>query len=233
MAWIAHLYTALGAGTALAATLATFDGQFRQAFLWLAVAVFIDATDGALARALRVKERLPWFDGALLDNLVDYLTYVFVPVLIMLRADLWPAGVAPWIGVAVLVASGYGFSHSAAKVQTSDHFFTGFPSYWNIVALYMFALRLPASLNAAIMLVLIVLVFVPLRYVYPSRTRTWRTATILLGVVWGVCSAIVVWRLPEVDGPWLTLSAVFPVYYFALSLALTRRDRQMPSGRSR
>jgi phosphatidylcholine synthase len=223
--WIAHLYTALGAGTALAATLATFAGDVRQAFLWLAVAVFIDATDGALARALRVKDRLPWFDGALLDNLVDYLTYVFVPVLIMLRADLWPAAAAPWIGVAVLVASGYGFSHSAAKVKANDYFFTGFPSYWNIVALYMFALRLPVWLNAAITVALIVLVFVPLRYVYPSRTRTWRVATLTLGVVWGVATSIVVWRLPEVDGPWLALSAVFPVYYFALSLVLTRRER--------
>lgn len=223
--WLAHLYTALGAGTALAATLATFAGEFRQAFLWLGVAVFIDATDGALARALRVKERLPWFDGALLDNLVDYLTYVFVPVLIMLRADLWPADAAPWIGVAVLVASGYGFSHSAAKVETNDYYFTGFPSYWNIVALYMFALRLPAWLNGAIMAALIVLVFVPWRYVYPSRTRTWRVVTLTLGVVWGVATSIVVWQLPAVDGPWLALSAVFPVYYVALSLVLTRRER--------
>jgi phosphatidylcholine synthase len=223
--WIAHLYTALGAGTALAATLATFDGEFRAAFLWLALAVFIDATDGVLARALRVKDRLPWFDGALLDNLVDYLTYVFVPVLIMLRADLWPAAAAPWLGAAVLVASGYGFSRADAKVQTSDYFFTGFPSYWNIVALYMFVLRLPAWLNAAIMVTLVVLVFVPLRYVYPSRTTTWRAVTILLGAVWGVATAILVWRLPEVDGPWLALSAVFPVYYFALSLVLTRRQR--------
>lgn len=223
--WIAHLYTALGAGTALAATLATFAGDFRQAFLWLAVAVFIDATDGALARALRVKDRLPWFDGALLDNLVDYLTYVFVPVLIMLRADLWPGAAAPWIGVAVLVASGYGFSHSAAKVETTDYFFTGFPSYWNIVALYMVALRLPAWLNAAITVALVVLVFVPLRYVYPSRTRTWRAATLTLGVGWGVATSMVVWRLPEADGPWLALSAAFPVYYFALSLMLTRREQ--------
>jgi phosphatidylcholine synthase len=217
----------------LAATLATFAGEFREAFLWLALAVFVDATDGMLARALRVKDRLPWFDGALLDNLVDYLTYVFVPVLIMLRAELWPVGAAPWIGVAVLVASGYGFSRADAKVSTSDYFFTGFPSYWNIVALYMFVLRLPAWLNAAIMAALVVLVFVPLRYVYPSRTTAWRTATIVLGCIWGVCSAMLVWRLPEVDGPWLTLSAVFPVYYFALSLVLSRRDRQMSSGLSR
>ena len=111
--------------------------------------------------------------------------------------------------------------------QTTDYFFTGFPSYWNIVALYMFVLRLPPWLNAAIMMTLVALVFVPLRYVYPSRTRTWRVATLVLGVTWAVLTAIVIWRLPAVDGPWLPLSLVFPVYYFMLSLVLTRRDWQM------
>lgn len=224
-AWIAHLYTALGAGTALAATLATFAGDFRAAFLWLGLAVFIDATDGSLARALQVKERLPWFSGETLDNVIDYLTYVFVPVLIMLRAEVLPAALAPWLGTAVLVASGYGFSRADAKVQTSDYFFTGFPSYWNIVAFYMVALGLQPWLNAAVLVALVLLVFVPVRYVYPSRTRTWRAATLTLGVVWGVVTPIVVWRLPVVEGPWLALSLVFPVYYFALSLGLTLRER--------
>jgi len=227
MAWIAHLYTALGAGTALAATLATFAGDFRSAFLWLGLAVFIDATDGSLARALQVKERLPWFSGETLDNVIDYLTYVFVPVLIMLRSEVLPAALAPWLGTAVLVASGYGFSRSDAKVQTSDYFFTGFPSYWNIVALYMFTLRLPPSLNAAILAGLVLLVFVPLRYIYPSRTRTWRAATLTLGVAWGVATPVLIWRLPAVDGPWLPLSAAFPAYYVLLSLWLSLRDRRM------
>jgi phosphatidylcholine synthase len=224
MAWVAHLYTALGAGTALAATLATFAGEFRQAFLWLTVAVFIDATDGVLARAVRVKERIPWVDGATLDNVVDYLTYVFVPVLIMLRAELWPPAAAIWLGVAVLVASGYGFSRTDAKVATTDHFFTGFPSYWNIVALYLYAWRLPPAVGAAVVAALVGLVFVPIRYVYPSRTRTWQAATLVLGVTWALLTALVVWRLPAVDGPWLWLSLVFPVYYVALSLWLTLRD---------
>ena len=223
--WLAHLYTALGAGTALAATFATFAGEFRTAFLWLTVAVAIDASDGVLARALRVKERLPWFSGELLDNLVDYLTYVFVPVLILLRAELLPPAAGPWLGVAVLVASGYGFSRSDAKVATTDYFFTGFPSYWNIVALYLFAWRFDRGVAAAIVAVLAALVFVPIRYVYPSRTRTWRGATLALGVSWAIVTAVVVWRLPAVDGPWLPLSLVFPVYYAALSLWLTARDR--------
>jgi phosphatidylcholine synthase len=232
MAWLAHLYTALGAGTALAATLATFAGEFRLAFLWLTLALAIDSSDGVLARAVRVKERLPWVDGDTLDNLVDFLTYVFVPVLIMIRAELWPPVLAPWLGTAVLVASGYGFSRSDAKVSTTDYFFTGFPSYWNVLALYLFAWRLPAAVNAAVVAVLVVLVFVPIRYVYPSRTRTWRVATLVLGVSWAVITAVVVWRLPAVDGPWLPMSLVFPAYYLALSLWLTVRERaSLPQSR--
>jgi phosphatidylcholine synthase len=233
MAWFAHLYTALGAGTALAATLATIDGEFRQAFLWLAVAVFLDSTDGVLARALHVKERLPWFSGETLDNLVDYLTYVFVPVLIMLRAGMFPPALAPWLATAVLVASGYGFSRADAKIAAGDYFFTGFPSYWNILAVYLYAWALTPAANAAIVAVLVVLVFVPIRYVYPSRTRTWQPATLVLGAIWAVLTALVIWRLPAVDGPWLALSLVFPIYYVALSLWLTWRDRQMSSGLSR
>ena len=228
LAWIAHLYTALGAGTALGATLAVFAGEFRQAFLWLALAVFIDSTDGVLARSVNVKERLPWFDGATLDNIVDYLTYVFVPVLIMLRAGLLPASVATWLGVAVLVASGYGFSRSDAKVATTDYFFMGFPSYWNVLAVYLVVWRFAPWTNAAIVAAFVVLVFVPIGYVYPSRTKTWRTATLFLGITWAVCFTTVIWRLPAVDGPWMPLSLVFPVYYLLLSARLSAVDRRRP-----
>jgi phosphatidylcholine synthase len=227
--WAAHLYTALGAGTALAAALAVFDGDYRAAFLWLFAAVFVDATDGVLARALKVKERLPWFDGALLDNIVDYLTYAFVPVLLMLRAGLLPAGPAGTLtGVAVLLASAYGFSRGDAKVATSDHFFTGWPSYWNVIALYLYLWKLTPAVNAGILLALAVLVFVPLRYVYPSRTVTLRVPTLLLGAGWGILVLLVVWRLPATDGPWFALSHVTPIYYYALSFWLHGRDRAAP-----
>jgi len=223
MAWLAHLYTALGTLLALYATLAVFEGGFRAAFLALAAAIVVDTTDGWLARALRVKQRLPGFDGARLDDIVDYLTYVFVPVLLVLRADLLPAGWGIWVGGAVLLASAYGFGQADAKVATTDHFFTGFPSYWNIVALYMYVLRLPLVVNAAILVVLAVLVFVPIRYVYPSRTETLRLPTLLLGATWGALVIVVLWRLPATDGPWTALSFIFPAYYFGLSLYLHAR----------
>ena len=220
MPWVAHLYTALGAVLALAATLAVFDGRFRDAFLLLALATFIDTTDGWLARGLRVKERLPGYDGARLDDIVDYLTYVFVPVLLVMRAGLLPSGSGLAVGALVLLASAYGFGQVEAKVATSDHFFTGFPSYWNIVALYLYVWRLPEVANAVLLSALAVLVFVPIRYVYPSRTVTLRVPTLVLGAIWAVLILVAIWRLPATGGPWLNLSLVFPVYYTALSFYL-------------
>jgi phosphatidylcholine synthase len=223
IAWLAHLYTALGAILALLATLAVFDGSFRTAFLALGAATFIDTTDGWLARALRVKDRLPGFDGGRLDDIVDYLTYVFVPVLLMLEARLLPDQTGMWVAMLVLLASAYGFAQADAKVSTTDHFFTGFPSYWNIVALYMYVWRLAPGINAAVLMVLAVLVFVPIRYLYPSRTRILRLPTLILGSTWAVIVMAMVWRLPATDGPLTALSTVFPVYYIGLSLWLHAR----------
>ncbi len=215
--WIAHLYTATGAVLALLATSMTFAHNFRGAFLFLIAATIVDATDGWLARALRVKERLPHFDGALLDNIVDFLTYVFVPALIVFQARLVPSAFP--ICSAMVVSSLYGFSNAAAKVERDgEYFFTGFPSYWNIVVAYLYLAQWPAPVNAAVLVVLAILVFVPIRYVYPSRMTTLRVPTLLLGTMWGVLFAWMLWRLPAVDGPWTMVSLIFPAYYIALSL---------------
>ncbi len=216
--WAAHLYTATGAVIALLATGVTFAHNFRAAFIYLVAATLVDATDGVLARALKVKERLPHFDGARLDDIVDYLTYVFVPVLIVWQAELVP--VAFPVCAAMLIASAYGFGQANAKVNTGDHFFTGFPSYWNIVVIYLYLAQLAPMVNAVVLLVLALLVFVPIRYVYPSRTQALKVPTLVLGTLWAVLLTWMIWRLPATDGPWLALSLVFPVYYVVLSLWL-------------
>ncbi|MEO8679168.1 MAG: CDP-alcohol phosphatidyltransferase family protein [Vicinamibacterales bacterium] len=221
--WIAHFYTALGAVLALGAAMAIDRGDFRTAFLAMVAATFIDATDGWLARTVRVKERLPHYDGARLDDIVDYLTYVFVPVLLIGKAGLLPGGWELAIGGAVLLASAYGFGQGDAKVKTDDHYFTGFPSYWNIVALYLFVWGLSPRLNAAVLLAFAALVFVPIRYVYPSRTEALKVPTIVLGGAWALLILLMVWRLPALDGPWMWLSLVFPGYYFLLSAWLQCR----------
>lgn len=220
--WLAHLYTATGTVWALLATAMTFAHNFRSAFIFLVVATFVDSTDGVLARAFRVKERLPDFDGALLDNIIDYMTYVFVPALIVWQANL--VALPFPVCAAMLLSSAYGFAHTAAKVEAGDHFFTGFPSYWNIVAVYLYILQLPQTVNAMILVVLAILVFVPIRYIYPSRTRTLQIPTLILGATWAALFTWMIFRLPATDGPWVALSLVFPVWYVALSLWLHGRE---------
>ena len=221
IAWIAHLYTATGAVLAFLAARAVIDHDYRTAFLWLALQIAVDATDGLLARALRVKERTPHFDGAKLDDIVDYLTYVFVPALFVWRAILVPADWIPFVVAAMLLSSAYGFNRTDAK--TADHFFTGFPSYWNIVVFYLLVLRWPTAVNGAILLALAVLVFVPIRYVYPSRTPTLQWPTNVLAVIWAGLMLVMLWRYPAVSPGVLMASFVFPAYYVGLSLALQFR----------
>ena len=218
LAWLAHLYTALGAVCAFLAARAVIDFDYRTALFWLGVQVLIDATDGVLARAVRVSERLPWFNGAKLDDIVDYLTYVFVPALFVWRAILVPDSWTLPVVSAMLLSSAYGFNRDDAK--TEDHYFKGFPSYWNIVVFYMLILRLPAAVNGVILLALAVMVFVPIRYVYPSRATVWRWPTIVLGAIWGVLIGVMLWQYPAVSRPVLIASLAFPVYYFVLSFVL-------------
>jgi phosphatidylcholine synthase len=216
-----HAYTAFGAVCGFASLRATIAGDYRMAFVWLIVATLIDATDGLLARAARVKEHAPTFDGARLDDIVDYLTYVVAPVVLLDHAGTLPEGWGEAIAAVVLLSSAYGFASADAK--SDDYFFTGFPSYWNIVALYLFAAGLPRAVNAAILLVLSVLVFVRIGYVYPTRTPTLRGVTTALGAVWTALVVAIVWLLPDVPPLLLLGSLFFPIYYTVLSLVLHRR----------
>jgi phosphatidylcholine synthase len=218
IAWLAHAYTASGVVLGFLATLSVIDHQYRQAFFWLYVQVFVDATDGVLARRARVATVLPWFNGAKLDDIADYLAYVLVPALIVWRALLVPSDWALPVAFAILLSSAFGFNREDAK--TPDHFFTGFPSYWNIVVFYMFVAQLSPLVNAAILLVLAALVFVPIRYVYPSRTPVLQPVTLTLGVIWAVLMIVMLWQFPAVSRLVFWASLVFPAYYFVVSLVL-------------
>jgi phosphatidylcholine synthase len=207
----------------LLATRAVIDDNFRAAFFWLWLQVVIDATDGFLARRARVSERIPWFDGSKLDDIVDYLTYVFVPALFVWRAVLVPDGWTMPVAIAILVASGYGFSRKDAK--TPDHFFTGFPSYWNALVFYLIVAGWSSSVNAAVLLTFVVLVFVPIRYIYPSRTPVLRTFTNVIGSIWSALMLLMLWQYPAVSKTVMWVSLAFPAYYIALSLWLHVRGQ--------
>jgi phosphatidylcholine synthase len=230
-AWAVHLYTALGAVAGLLALIYIAHGDWRGAFAMMAIAVAIDASDGPIARALRVRERIPYFDGALLDNIVDYLNYVAAPVFLMLRARLIPDSTAgEAVAGFVMVASAYGFSRVDAK--TEDNYFRGFPSYWNLVALYLFCLGFAPAVNAAVVVILALMIFVPIKYIYPNRTELMRPLTLSLAAIWAVATAAMLPILPRHNDILLYTSLGFVVYYFVMSFALHAHPARVAARRT-
>jgi phosphatidylcholine synthase len=220
-----HLYTASGSVLALIIVLAAFDGDVVTA-LWIGLAALvIDGTDGMLARGARVKETIPWFDGARLDDIVDYLTYVFAPVVLLWTTGALPDGAAGWVLAALpLLASSYQFCRVDAK--TDDHTFLGFPSYWNVVAFYVVVLDLGQVTVATLLVVCSVLVFVPVRYLYPSRTQAFRTLSLVLTAVWIGTYALLLAEFPSVNPVAVAVSLAYLAYYLAVSGYLTVAARR-------
>lgn len=206
-----HVYTAVGAVLGFVALMAAFSQDYRLTFIMLALALAIDASDGTLARLARVKQMVPSVDGELLDNIVDYMTYVVVPVAVFVQPGILPAG-TEWMAFSVLLASAYGFSRTDAKGFV-EHYFQGFPSYWNVMAFYFVVLGSSPTVNLVAMLTAVVFVFVPMRWMYPSRMETLQATTIGLGVVWALMSFWMVLQLPERSPGLAMVSLYFPVYY--------------------
>ncbi len=228
LAWCVHLYTATGlVAAAVIAVLIVRGGDdaFRWALMFMLIATVIDSTDGWLARRARVKELVPGFDGRRLDDLIDFQTYTSLPLLLIWRSEILASGQEWWL-IVPLLASAYGFSQTGAK--TDDGFFLGFPSYWNVVAFYLYMLRPPAWLSLSVIILLSVLTFVPSRYLYPSQKGPFSRLAILLGIVWGVMLVLILLRVPD-DPRFLTLvSFGYPVFYLVVSWFITLKRRVKP-----
>jgi phosphatidylcholine synthase len=215
-----HAYTASGTVLALLIVIAAIDGDAVRALWLMLAALVIDGTDGMLARRLRVKETIPWFDGAMLDNIVDYLTYAFAPIVLLWTGGYLPSG--SWGAVLAalpLLASSYQFCRVDAK--TDDHFFLGFPSYWNVVAFYVVILGLSPFATGVILVTCSILVFVPVKYVYPSRTKVFRSMNLLTTAIWLGSYAVLLAQMPDPNPAVVALSLAYLVYYGGLSLYLT------------
>ena len=215
-----HVYTAAGSVLGFLIVLAAVEGHVVTA-LWLGlVAMVVDGTDGMLARRLRVKEAIPWFDGARLDDIVDYLTYVFAPIVLLWSIGALPAGPLGWVLAALpLMASCYQFCRVDAK--TDDHTFLGFPSYWNVVAFYAVVLDLGQTAVAITLALCAILVFVPIRYLYPSRTQALWGLSMALTAVWFGTYALLLVQYPDPHLVVVVLSLAYVVYYVGVSLWLT------------
>lgn len=221
-AWVVHALTASGAVFGLLALVAIGEERYIWAFAWMGVTIAIDAVDGTLARVFNVKYYAPKIDGALLDNITDYFTYVIVPAFFVYQSGIIPGVLGVVSALAITLASAYQFCQSDAK--TEDHYFTGFPSHWNVLVFYLFFMGLPAGVNLAIVLVLAVGVFVPVKYIYPSRTRAFRRVTLLLSTAWGILLLIFLLDYPQLNMGLLYASLVYVAYYFFISFYITWRD---------
>src|SRR5438094_127005 len=224
-AWLVHLYTALGfvcaAGIAVLIVRGD-DRSLRFAFLLMMVATAIDATDGWLARRAHVKEVLPGFDGRALDDLIDFQTYTSLPLLLIWRARVLPDGLA-WLLLLPLLASAYGFSQVDAK--TDDGFFLGFPSYWNIVAFYLFVLRPPVPAAAAVLIIFAVLTFVRTPYIYATRGGPFARTMNCGAALWFVLLGMILLGPAEYSRMLAIASLIYPAMYLVFSATVAVRRR--------
>lgn len=216
LAWSVHLFTATGAIWGFLSLLAIFEERWRVAIIWMIIAMFVDGFDGMLARWFHVKEYAKGVDGGLMDNIIDYLNYVVVAAFILIKApNLMPAGFELVGAFSILLTSAYQFSQVDAKTDEQSFFFKGFPSVWNFLVIYMMLLGLNPWLNFALLVVCNILVFVPVKYIYPSRNTRLRRLTLGLTYLYG---AIGVWGLlqyPSVPH-WIVWISLFYVAYYAL-----------------
>ncbi|MDP1779736.1 MAG: CDP-alcohol phosphatidyltransferase family protein [Anaerolineales bacterium] len=215
-AWSVHLFTALGAVCGLLAILAIFEQDWRAMIIWMIVAMLIDGFDGMLARWADVKTYASGIDGALLDNILDYLNYVLVPAIFLIKADVLPTGLRLLGACSILLTSAYQFTQTDAK--TEDHHFKGFPSYWNVAALYMLLMNLPQWLNFGFLMLFNIMVFIPIKYIYPTRNNYLRKLTLALTYLYG---AIGIWGLIQYPNQpkWVVwASFVYVAYYIVLSI---------------
>lgn len=219
-AWLVHFYTSLGLITGLLAIIAIVEQNANLAFFWLGLALIIDATDGTLARKYKVSFYIPNFDGRKLDDITDYLNYAFIPMFFIWRFEI-VTGFWAYVLPFILLSAVYGFCQSEAK--TDDGYFTGFPNFWNVLALYLFIFNWSTLVNGIVLLVLAFLVFVPIKFVSFSTPGKVKIAKSLSFLYFAFLIMIVLY-----ESPLLALfSLIFPLIYFGYAIYISASKRKL------
>ena len=190
-ALLVHLFTATGAIFAMLAMLAAADERWDMMFLWLVVAFFVDGIDGPLARKYDVKTNAPEFDGVLLDLIIDYLTYVFIPAFALFHSGLMD-GCSGWVMI-IIVTFTSAMYFCDTRMKTKDNSFWGFPGCWNMLVLVLFALSPPWWVSLVLVTVLAITMFAPLKFVHPVRTERWRMVTLPMALGWTFFAGWAAW----------------------------------------
>lgn len=220
-AWLVHAYTAAGGVIGMFALIEAAKGEIIRCFLLLVAATLIDGTDGILARTVRVWEVLPNFDGAMIDNLIDFFTYLWIPVFILWRESLLPH--PAWLIVPIIAGL---YAYGQVNMKTEDNFFLGFPTLWNVVVLYMYFLEPAAWVSVLMIVVPAILSFVPIKFLYPSKSPFLRTPSWIMALVW-----VMIWLyilLIDQNKTGVYISLYFGVYYLLASLYATFRPQAAP-----
>ena len=216
-AFSVHVFTASGAALALLALMAAVNRHWDIMFLFLGAALIVDGVDGSMARRLRVAELLPRWSGDVLDLVVDFLTYVFVPAYAIAAGGLLPEPLAIPTGIAIVITGTLYFADR--QMKTADNYFRGFPALWNLVAFYLFVFRPTPWLAAVAAALFAVLTFVPFKFVHPVRVRRMRMLNIAAVILWSVLALIAVLR-DLAPGPWVA-GGLLIIGLYVLGIGLT------------
>ena len=197
-----HLFTATGAVLSMLALLAAVEGRWSTMFAWLIVALVVDGIDGPLARRYRVKDNWPTYDGVVMDLMIDYITYIFIPAFALFKSGLLPG----WTGWVCIIAIVYGsiIYMADTRMKTVDNSFAGFPACWNMVVLVLFALKPSYWVILGVVIPLTVAMFLPIKFIHPVRTERWRAVSLPMAGAWVVCAcwAIMVGFHPQSWALW-------------------------------
>jgi len=213
VAWGVHGFTASGVVFGLLALLAVEQDDLQAVFGWLLLALVIDAVDGPMARLIRIKTVLPRFDGATLDLLVDYLTFVIVPALVLCHATILPEPLRVAGAAAILATALHHYCN--LDIKTEDGYFVGFPAFWNIAVFYLYRFPAPPAVAAIIVAALCVLTCVPIKVVHPLRVKKFRVFSFAFLALWLVTGGLTLMR-PDVNPSWLLAANLLPLAYFTL-----------------
>jgi phosphatidylcholine synthase len=215
-----HVLTASGAALAFLALLAAVGGAWELMFLSLGLALIVDGVDGTIARSLKAAELLPRWSGEVLDLVVDFVTYVFVPAYAIAASGLLPPVLAAGAGVLIVMTGAIYFADR--RMKTEDNYFSGFPTLWNVVAFYLFVLKPPSWATALVVALLALLTFVPFKFLHPFRVARLRMVSMAAVVLWSALAAIALAR-GLAPGPWVTGAlAALAAYFLAVGLTEKR-----------
>lgn len=220
-----HLLTATGAVLSMFAMLAAVEGKWQTMFLWLVLALLVDGIDGPLARRYDTPKNFPTYDGVLMDLIVDYLTYVFIPAYALFKSGML-TGWTGWLAI-IVICYGSVIYFADTRMKTKDKSFSGFPACWNMVVLVLFAIAPSQHTILAVVVLLTVGMFVPLKFVHPTRTKRWREVTLPVSIAWVLFAAWAAW-VNFAEGTWAHWGLVATSIYLVVAGVAQQIVRERP-----